>query len=323
MSATDLVDISDPGGEPAPTADAPAKIAGRTPMQLALRRLRKDKLAIISAVFIVLLILVAIFAPVITAVIGHGPNVQFPNTGLDAFGTPVGPGKHFLFGTDELGRDVLSRVIYGARVSLAIGIGATLISLIIGMVVGIFAGFYGGPVDTFLSRFMDLLLSFPFLLLAIALVARFGPSFQLVLYLLAFFGWPAIGRLVRGQVLALKEREFVEAARSLGSNNLRIMFVDILPNLLPLAVVYSTLLVPINIVAEATLSFLGLGVQLPTASWGGMISESQNGSLYQVAWWLLVFPSIALFLVTLAFNLLGDGLRDALDPRSGRSQLGK
>jgi peptide/nickel transport system permease protein len=235
----------------------------------------------------------------------------------------VGPGSHFLLGTDDLGRDVLSRIIYGSRISLGIGIGATAISLVIGLAVGVVAGFYGGPIDTILSRFMDLVLSFPFLLLAIALVAKFGASFHLTLYILAFFGWPAIGRIVRGQVLALKEREFVEAARSLGAGDLRIMIVEITPNLLPIALVYSTLLIPVNIVSEATLSFLGLGINPPTASWGNMIAESQNGNLYTVAWWLLVFPSIALFLVTLAFNLLGDGVRDALDPRAGRSQLGK
>jgi peptide/nickel transport system permease protein len=322
VSATDIVDIGDPGRE-LDAAEAQTGIAGRTPLQLAWRRLKKDRLAIVSMVFIVVLIIIALAAPLLTALIGHGPNVQYNDTGLNTFGQPTGPGSHFLLGTDELGRDVLSRLIYGSRVSLAIGIGATAISLIIGLIVGVVAGYYGGPVDTFLSRFMDLLLSFPFLLLAIALVARTGPSFHLTLFLLSFFGWPAIGRLARGQVLALKEREFVEAARSLGAGDIRIMFVDILPNLLPLAIVYSTLLVPINIVSEAVLSFLGLGIQLPTASWGGMIDEAQNGSLYEVAWWLLLFPSIALFLVTLSFNLLGDGLRDALDPRAGRSQLGK
>jgi ABC-type dipeptide/oligopeptide/nickel transport system permease subunit len=321
VTATDITDIGDPGRRE--EAAEQTETAGLTPRQLAWRRLKKDKLAMISGVVVILLILIAIFAPVLTALIGHGPKAQFPETGLDQFGTPVGPGSHFLLGTDDLGRDVLSRIIYGSRISLGIGIGATAISLVIGLAVGVVAGFYGGPIDTILSRFMDLVLSFPFLLLAIALVAKFGASFHLTLYILAFFGWPAIGRIVRGQVLALKEREFVEAARSLGAGDLRIMIVEITPNLLPIALVYSTLLIPVNIVSEATLSFLGLGINPPTASWGNMIAESQNGNLYTVAWWLLVFPSIALFLVTLAFNLLGDGVRDALDPRAGRSQLGK
>jgi peptide/nickel transport system permease protein len=168
---------------------------------------------------------------------------------------------------------------------------------------------------------MDILLSFPILLFAIAIVARFGPSLDLLIFVIAMFSWPYIGRLVRGQVIALREREFVEAARALGSSDVRIMFIEIAPNLIALAVIYATLLIPINIVTEATLSFLGLGVLPPTASWGNMIAEAQTGDLFTVAWWFLVFPCVALVLTTLAFNLLGDGLRDALDPRHGRSNI--
>jgi peptide/nickel transport system permease protein len=157
----------------------------------------------------------------------------------------------------------------------------------------------------------------------LALVARFGASLLLILLVVAFFQWPLIARLVRGQVIGLREREFVEAARSTGSSDIRIMLLEIAPNLLALAVVYATLLIPVNIVLEATLSYLGLGIQQPTASWGNMIAEAQTGDLYTIAWWFLVFPCIALFIATLAFNLLGDGLRDALDPRQGRSQLGQ
>jgi peptide/nickel transport system permease protein len=301
------------------------KYAGRTPMQLAWARMRRDRVSMIALGFIVLLCLVAALAPLLTAAIGHGPNAEYPNTAANAYGVPVGPGTNgFLLGADDLGRDVLSRVIYGSRVSLEIGIGATAIALGMGLLMGLLAGYYGGIVDTLLSQLMNILLSFPVLLFAIALIARFGPSTLIVLLVVAFFSWPYIGRLVRGQVISLREREFVEAARSLGSSDLRIMFVDIAPNLIALSVIYATLLIPVNIVLEATLSYLGLGVQPPTASWGNMISEAQSylGDNFGLAWWFLLFPSIALFLTTLAFNLLGDGLRDALDPRAHRAQIG-
>jgi peptide/nickel transport system permease protein len=255
--------------------------------------------------------------------IGHGPNTEYTTTGLSLSGIPVAPFHNgFILGTDDQGRDVLSRIIYGSRVSLEVGIGATALALAVGMLVGLTAGYYGGWVDSLLGRFMDILLSFPILLFALAIVARFGPSLGLELIVIAMFSWPYIGRLVRGQVISLREREFVEAARSLGSSDLRIMVVEIAPNLIALAIIYATLLIPVNIVLEATLSFLGLGVLPPAASWGNMIAEAQTGDLFTVAWWFLVFPCVALVLTTLAFNLLGDGLRDALDPRAGRSHLG-
>ena len=299
-----------------------AQIQGRSPMQLAWRRLRKDKISMVCLGFIVFLCLVAIFAPLLTKLIGHPPNFEYSNTGLTIYDHPVGPSKTFLLGTDDLGRDVLSRIIYGARVSLEVGVGATAIALVFGLLLGLVSGYYGGRIDAVLARFMDLLLAFPVLLFAIALVARFGPSLTLIILVIALFQWPLIARLVRGQVISIREREFIEAAHSLGSSSLRIMFLEIAPNLIALAIVYATLLIPVNIVLEATLSFLGLGIQPPTASWGNMIAEAQTGDLYTIAWWFLVFPCVALFLTTLAFNLLGDGLRDALDPRHGRTQVG-
>ena len=295
---------------------------GRTPWRLAWGRLKKDRVAMVSLGFIVFLFLVAIFAPLLTALIGHGPNTQYTTSGLSLSGIPVAPGHNgFLLGTDDQGRDVLSRIIYGSRISLEVGVGATALALVLGLVMGIVSGYYGGWIDSILARFMDILLSFPILLFAIAIVARFGPSLDLLIFVIAMFSWPYIGRLVRGQVIALREREFVEAARALGSSDVRIMFIEIAPNLIALAVIYATLLIPINIVTEATLSFLGLGVLPPTASWGNMIAEAQTGDLFTVAWWFLVFPCVALVLTTLAFNLLGDGLRDALDPRHGRSNI--
>jgi peptide/nickel transport system permease protein len=313
----ELIEERDPGIE-----GTDKHFEGRTPWRLAWGRLKRDRVAMVSLGFIVVLFLVAIFAPLLTALIGHGPNTQYTTKGLSLSGIPVGPGHNgFLLGTDDQGRDVLSRIIYGSRVSLEVGVGSTVVALVLGLVMGLVAGYYGGLIDSILGRFMDILLSFPILLFAIAIVARFGPSLGLLIVVISLFSWPYIGRLVRGQVISFREREFVEAARALGSSDLRIMFVEIAPNLIALAVIYATLLIPVNIVTEATLSFLGLGVQPPTASWGNMIAEAQTGDLFTVAWWFLVFPCIALVLTTLAFNLLGDGLRDALDPRHGRSNI--
>jgi peptide/nickel transport system permease protein len=183
----------------------------------------------------------------------------------------------------------------------------------VGVTVGLITGFYGGVVDTVLSRFMDVLLSIPLLLLALALVAVFRPSLQVIIAVIVFVSWTYIARIIRGQVLSLREKEFVEAQRSLGAGNLRIIFRDILPNLVAPILIYATLIIPANILFEAYLSFLGLGVPPPTATWGQMLADATD--FYRVAWWLLLFPGLALLGTTLAFNLAGDGLRDALDPR--------
>jgi peptide/nickel transport system permease protein len=308
---------SAPGSGPPQDRAVPAtaRIEGRSPWALAWQRLRHDRVAIGSAVVIVLVALMAIFAPVIAAVVGHGPNEQFPTTGLTSAGLPRPPSATFLFGTDDLGRDLLVRVAYGARISLLVGVAATGLAVLLGVVVGLLSGYFGGPADSLLARLMDIVLSFPLLLFAIALVAIVGPSLPVTILVIAFFSWAPVGRVVRGQTLALKEREFVEAARSLGASNLRIMFVDILPNLAAPVIVYATLLIPAAVAFEATLSFLGLGIVPPTAEWGNMLAEAVG--YYQVAWWFLVFPGAALIITTLAFNLLGDAVRDALDPRAG------
>ena len=303
--------------------DTEDAVMAQTPFRLAWRRLRRDKVSMVALGFVIIICLVAVLAPLLTAIIGHGPNTQYPNIGLTIYGHPIPPGGAFLLGTDDLGRDVLSRLIYGARVSLEVGIGGTAMAFVLGVALGIISGYYGGTIDAIIARFMDILLAFPILLFALALVARFGASLTLILCVVAFFQWPLIARIVRGQVISLREREFVEAARAVGASNLRIMVFEIIPNLLAIAVVYATLLIPVNIVLEATLSYLGLGIQQPTASWGNMIAEAQNGDLYTIAWWMLVFPCVALLLTTLAFNLFGDGLRDALDPRQGRSNIGR
>ena len=293
-----------------------ARIEGRSPWLLAWQRLRRDKVAMFSLAVIVLIVLFAIFAPLATTITGHPVNEQYRTTGLTADGLPRGPSGEFWLGTDDLGRDILVRIAYGARVSLLVGVVATALTVVIGVVVGLAAGFLGGIVDTVLARLIDVVLSMPFLLVAIALVSITGPSLLVTVLVIGFFSWASVGRIVRGQVLSLREREFVEAARSLGASNRRIMFVDILPNVLAQVIVYASLLIPVVIVVEATLSFLGLGLAPPTADWGGMISESQN--YYTTAWWFIAFPGAALLATTLAFNLLGDGVRDAFDPRSDR-----
>jgi peptide/nickel transport system permease protein len=291
-----------------PSEDPAAKdIQGRTPLQLVVARLRTDRVAIVSIIVILLIVLMAICAPLIAHITGHSPTETNVDNGTDANGQPLPPGSAgYLLGTDNLGRDILVRIAYGAQISL----------LVVGVVVGLFAGYYGGWLDSFLARIMDVVLSFPYVLFAIVLVSVFGASLLLTILVIAFFSFAAIGRIVRGQALSQREKEYVEAAHSLGAGDLRIMFVDILPNLVAPVIVLATLLIPAAIIFEATLSFLGLGVVPPTASWGNMLSDAQ-GVGFQ-AWWFYIFPMLFLLLTTLSFNLLGDAVRDALDPRTER-----
>lgn len=300
-----------------PPEGAAARIQGRSPYRLAYERLKSDRAAMISLGVIIALVLVAVFAPVIAAVIGHGSIQQFrsgPHTGLSPDGLPVGPSSTFFFGTDNQGRDILVRVAYGARISLFVGIVATAAEVVIGVVLGLAAGFFGGVVDTLVGFIIEVVLSIPYLLFGISLVSISHASLTITIVVIAVFGWAAIARVVRGQVLTVREKEYVEAARSLGAGPMRIMFIDILPNVIAPVIVYATLLIPVSIVTEAALSFLGVGVPPPTPDWGQMISDAQ--SYYQVAWWFLVFPSVALVITTVAFNIFGDGVRDALDPRT-------
>jgi peptide/nickel transport system permease protein len=295
------------------------KIEGRSTWQLAWMRLRRDRAAMVSLGVIIVIVLVAIFAPAFASVTGHGVNQQFRQTGLSADGLPRAPSGRFLLGTDDQGRDILVRIAYGTRISLLVGVLATLITVSIGAILGIAAGYFGGFIDTVIARSIDIVLSLPYLLFAISLVSiNFlgGPGLGIIVFVIAVFSWAAVARVIRGQVLSLREKEYVEAARSLGASSTRLMFVDLLPNVIAQLIVYATLLIPVVIVFEAILSYLGLGVPPPTADWGQMISESQ--AVYQQAWWFLVFPSLALVVTTLAFNILGDGVRDALDPRFER-----
>ena len=290
---------------------------GRTQWQLTWLRLRHDRVAMIALVVVIVMIVIAIAAPAFAAITGHSVDTAYPDTGENEFGNPVGPGVNgFLLGTDSTGRDLLVRIVYGARISLFVGIVTTLIAVILGVSIGLIAGYFGGFIDTILARFTDAVLAFPFVLLALALAAVFGPSLLLIVILITFFSWSGIARIVRGQTLSLKEKEYIEAARSLGAGPFRIMFFDILPNLLAPVLVVGTLYIPNAVVFESTLSFLGLGIQPPTPSWGNMLADASN--FYNVAWWYIVFPALFLLITTLAFNLLGDGIRDAMDPRTER-----
>ena len=292
-------------------------IQGRSQWQLTWARLRHDKMAIASIVVILIMTALAILAPVFASLLGHGVYQAFTGKGLSADGLPVAPGAHgFPLGTDYVGRDLLIRILYGARISLFVGITTTALATIAGVAVGLVAGFYGGWVDTVLARFIDAVLAFPFIVLALALAAIYGSSLLIVIGVITFFSWAGISRIVRGQTLSIKEKEYIEAARSLGAGPWRIMFIDILPNLLGPVLVLATLYIPTAIVFEATLSFLGIGIPAPTASWGVILDEAQQ--FYQTSWWYVVFPAAALLITTLAFNLLGDGVRDAMDPRTER-----
>jgi peptide/nickel transport system permease protein len=303
------------------------EVAARSPLELFVRRLREDRVALGAGIFIVFLILCAIFAPLIVKLVGvTGPTVQNPDT-LDSFGTPTGPSADHPFGVDTLGRDIFARVLYGARVSLEVAIVATTLSVVIGVTVGMLAGFHRGWVDTALSRLIDVLLAFPILLLGIGLASACSlgkgclggvikPGLGVVIFVIAFVNWTYIGRIIRGQVLSLREKEFVAAAQSLGASNSRILMREILPNLWAPILVYSTLVIPLNILFEAALSFLGVGIQPPDASWGQMIADAT--AIFDSAWWYMFFPGAALLLTVLAFNLLGDGLHDALNPRVGK-----
>lgn len=290
-------------------------VVQRSSLALTLRRLGRDPAIIAALVFIVLVVLFAFSAPWISALTGHSAIEQYRDTGLSQMGLPVAPNAEFLFGTDHLGRDVLVRLAYGAQISLTVGVLAAVVAALIGITVGMVAGYFGGWVDTVLSRAMDLVMSVPFLLCALALVSVFGPSLSLSIGVIVFFSWTTMGRVIRGQVMSLRRQEFVEASRSLGAGPLSIMFIDILPNLSVPIIVYTTMMIPGSIVFEATLSFLGMGIVPPAPSWGGMLADAAGNSLYLVASWLVLIPGLALLFTTLAFNILGDGLRDALDPR--------
>jgi peptide/nickel transport system permease protein len=298
-------------------AEPPAiTYAYRSPIAQAWRRFWRDPGAVVGVAIVALLVLMAIFAPTLAP---YDPSQPFDD-GLTIQGMPVPStlpsSAHFIFGTDPSGRDMLSRIIYGARVSLTVGVLANALVVVLGVLIGAVSGYSRGWVGNLLMRFTDVMLAFPTLLLATALVAVLSPSITIIIAVIGVVYWTGLARVVQGQVLGLREQDFVTAARCLGVPSSRILLRHILPHLIPTAIVWGTLGIATNVMLEASLSFLGIGVQPPTPSWGRMISEGQT--YYRAAPWLILFPGIAIMLTVLGFNLLGDGLRDALDPYQRR-----
>ncbi|NGN63997.1 ABC transporter permease [Streptomyces sp. A7024] len=307
------------------------KVEGRSLKQIAWNRLKQDKLALAGAVIVLVLVIVSVFAPLIVDLFGHPPT-EFNQDKLDPLtnlpqGALGGVSAEHWFGVEpNNGRDIFSRIIYGARVSMLVAFLAAILAVVLGTLFGIIAGFFGGWVDAVISRVMDVLLAFPQLLFIISLVSVLpndlfgltgsGVRIMILILVIGFFGWPYVGRIVRGQTLSLREREYVEAARSLGGGSRHILFRELLPNLVAPITVYTTLMIPTNILTEAALSFLGAGVRPPTASWGGMLRDALG--TYEHDPMFMVFPGLAIFITVLAFNLFGDGLRDALDPKGTR-----
>ena len=310
---------------------ASKEIQGRSLGQIAVRRLRRDRVAVAGALVIVLLILVAIFAPLITAVFGHDPlEFHYDQVDPDLQVSPKffgGISPQFLFGVEPVnGRDIFSRVVYGARVSLLIAFFATLLAVAVGTVAGVIAGYFGGWVDTLISRTMDVFLAFPILLFALALVGiipdvAFGLQgdalrIVLIIVIIGFSSWPYIGRIIRGQTLSLREREFIAAAKVLGVPTRKVLFKELLPNLVAPIVISTSLALPSYIVTEAGLTVLGVGLTEPTPSWGLTIAAAET--YYRADPLYLWLPVLAITILVLALSLLGDSIRDAFDPRTRR-----
>lgn len=296
---TDLISLTTVQPDEAPLGDvAPTPARGAT-----WRRFARNRLAVVGLVIIAILVLAAIFAPLIT-------SYSYSATGPDR---RFGPSRDHWFGTDRLGRDMFTRVVYGARVSLKIGFLATLMSMVIGVLLGSAAGYFGGVIDNLLMRLTDVFLAIPYIVLAISVAVVFGRSENSLILVIGLTGWLAVARVVRSSYISLKNQEFVEAARALGLGRTRIMYRHILPNAIQPIIVYGTLAIGGAILTEAALSFLGAGVQSPTPAWGLMVAEGKGNLANEPH--LLFFPGGAIALTVLAFLFVGDGLRDALDPR--------
>jgi peptide/nickel transport system permease protein len=304
-------------GSPAPAATQPARPPGRaaaefshdTLFRVAVRRFVRHRLAIIGLGIIAVIVGLAVLAPFLTA---YSPEM------LDLHSIRQPPSPEHLLGTDTLGFDVLSRLVFGSRTSLVVGFGAVAISIAIGTTLGVLSGFYGGWIDQVIGRLTDTIMSLPPLLLVIVFVSMVGPSLESVIVVIALLTWPGIARLVRGQYLTLRESEFVTAARVVGAPDSAIIFRHLLPNILGPLSVAATFYTAQAILLEAALSFLGLGVKPPTPSWGTMVNQAQNAATLQLLPWTWLPPAISIALIVLAINFVGDGLRDALDPRTTR-----
>jgi peptide/nickel transport system permease protein len=268
------------------------------------KRFARNRLSIIGSVFVLLLMLASLLAPFIA---------PYDPTTIDVYNVLSPPSKSHMLGTDELGRDLLSRIIWGSRVSLKVGFVAVGIAIAIGIMIGSVAGFYGGRTDAILMRFVDVMLAFPTFFLILAVIAILEPSIFTIMAVIGVTGWMDVARLVRAEFLSLKERDFVDAARALGISNVRLIFRHILPNALSPVFVAATFGIAGAILTESGLSFLGLGVQPPDPSWGNILTSGKDN--IEIAWWLSLYPGLAILVTVLSYNLVGEGLRDALDPR--------
>jgi peptide/nickel transport system permease protein len=271
------------------------------------KRLRSNRLAVAGGLVVLALFLISFMAPYLTP---YNPSA------IDAYHVLMPPSTTHLMGTDELGRDVFTRVLYGARISLLVGFVAVGIAMLIGTLVGLVSGFYGSWIDSFLMRFVDIMLCFPTFFLILAVIAMIGPSIWLIMIVIGVTSWMGVARLVRAEVLSVRERDFILAARAIGATDLRIIFRHILPNAMGPVLVTATLGVAGAILTESALSFLGIGVQPPTPSWGNILTSGKN--YIEFAWWLSLYPGLAILVTVLAYNLLGEGIRDAIDPRLHR-----
>jgi len=270
------------------------------------RRLKQNRLAMISMVILILIVGACIFVPMFS---------KYSMYEVIAADANQPPSSKHLLGTDKIGRDLFVRLFYGGRVSLGIAIAVTALETIIGVVLGSLAGFFGGIVDTIISRISEMFMCFPFLMICITLQAIFGTSIMTLITILSILSWPSIARIVRGQILSLREMDYMEACRALGISNYRQIFKHLFPNVLAYIIVYVTLSMASVILTETSLSFLGLGVSMPTPTWGNLIQEARNLLVLQKKWWYWIPPGSAIFLTILCFNILGDGLRDAIDPK--------
>ncbi|WP_042374531.1 oligopeptide ABC transporter permease [Neobacillus jeddahensis] len=289
------------------TPIAYSEIAGEeTPFQLIVKRFMKHRLAFVGSLFMIFIILVAIFAPAITP--------KNPYQVYEEFSAP--PSAEHWLGTDQVGRDIFTRLVYASRVSMLVGLGAVLIYSVIGTILGAISGYFGGWVDILLMRLTDVFMSFPGLMLILVVVSILGPSLLNIIWILGLLGWPSVARLVRGSVLSLKHVDFVKSGVVLGLSTPRILFQHILPNAIAPILVQATFGIAASIIVEASLSFLGMGVQPPTASWGNMLTDAQSLTVLTSQPWLWVPPGIMIVLVVLAINFIGDGLRDAMDPKA-------
>lgn len=270
-----------------------------------LNRFKKNKLAMIGTVLILILVVFSILAPLI---------ISKDINKVDLMNISMAPSKEHILGTDEMGRDVFARLVYGGRVSLTVGMLGMLIQIFIGTTLGIIAGFYGGVVDSIIMRIVDVFMCFPFFVIAIAMAAILGPNIWNVIIIIGVLSWTGIARIVRAEILKLKKSEYIEAAHALGIKNIRILLRHLLPNIIPSVIVASTLSIASGILTEASLSFLGMGVKPPQPSWGNMLAAAQNMRTLQSEWWLWIPPGLCVFLTVMSINFMGDGMRDFLDP---------